>query len=56
MNELIYVRNYKQACAYISKGVKPVDIKYEDKKLVFVFDKQDTSEVWEQWKNYKIEI
>ncbi|MGL5328864.1 MAG: hypothetical protein ACRDD7_06320 [Peptostreptococcaceae bacterium] len=52
----IYIRNFKQACSYIANGVKPVDIKYENGRLVFVFIKSETKDVWMKWLNHDLNI
>ena len=55
MNEnLIRIVNFKQACAYIKHGVKPVDVEYGKKgDLIFYFDIDDTKEIWERWKAHE---
>lgn len=50
--EVIKIRNPLQVTAYMSDGVKPIDMYYDrrTKRLVYVFCKEDTKEVWEKWK------
>lgn len=56
MNETVKILNLVQSTFYVKHGVKPVDVQigYED-KLVFVFDKQQTKQVWKLWKQSCIE-
>lgn len=48
--------NYKQAAFYWSCGVEPLDIylsrdfKSNDPKIVFIFSREDTKDLYEQWK------
>ena len=50
--DIIAIFNFKQACAYIKNGVKPVNIEYGKKgDLIFYFNITDTKEVWKRWKN-----
>ena len=58
--EEIKIINLIQAKRYIKNGVIPIRLeisKYitkptdDDDVLVFVFNKADTTEVWEKWKN-----
>lgn len=64
MNE-IKIINLKQAKLYIKNGVFPVRLEIsrytkatiqmeEDDVLVFVFNKEDTFDVWEKWKTFKL--
>ena len=54
MENLIRIYNFKQACAYIKHGVKPVDLEYGKKgDLIFIFKEEDTKEVWNRWKNHE---
>ena len=55
---MVAIVNFKQACAYIGSGVKPKDVAYDwDKKvMVFYFDKQETAEVWNRWKNREFDF
>ena len=52
-DNLIAITCFRQACAYISDNVKPVNIEYDKKKrvMIFFFNKQDTNYVWNKWKN-----
>ena len=51
-NDIVKIGNFRQACAYISDGVKPIDIYYNKTghTMFFIFKKEDTQEVWEKWK------
>ena len=51
--EKLNIVNIRQASMYIKNGVKPVDVYYTD-KLVFVFKKSDTEDVFKQWRNYAL--
>lgn len=55
-DKIISILNFKQACAYIKNGVKPIDVEYNNGKIVFLFKEEDTKEVWEKWKKYELEI
>ncbi|MDD4643534.1 MAG: hypothetical protein PHW90_00645 [Bacilli bacterium] len=57
--EEIKIINLIQAKRYIKNGVMPIRLEiskytakptYDDDVLVFVFNKEDTVEVWEKWK------
>lgn len=52
--EYIRVRNYKQACYYVSNDVKPVDIEYKCGRMTFIFKTEDTSDVWQKWRNNRV--
>lgn len=56
--EFIRVANYKQACAYVSNGVKPIDLEYDKElgRMIFIFSAEDTKEVWNLWKKHKLVI
>lgn len=57
MNNNIRVANFKQACAYVKNGIKPVDLEYGERgRMIFIFKEEDTKEVWEKWKNHELEI
>lgn len=53
--EYIKIKNQFQVKAYLSDGVKPIDVYYDKEidKIVFIFKKEDTTEVWKKWKSYK---
>lgn len=51
--EVVNIVNYRQASLYIKNGVKPIDLKYTD-RLVFVFDKNETSKVYDLWCKYEL--
>lgn len=53
--KVVRILNIKQASYYIKNKVKPIDIIYTD-KLVFVFRKSDTTEVWKNWCNYDVDL
>lgn len=53
MNEVVNIVNFKQACKYIEHGVKPIDLYYTN-RLVFVFDKKQTTELFNKWRKYEL--
>lgn len=57
-NNTIAIVNFKQACAYIGSGVKPLNLEYDwtHKVMVFYFDKIQSLEVWERWKNHEFQF
>ncbi|MFI3325943.1 MAG: hypothetical protein R3Y35_07190 [Clostridia bacterium] len=57
MKNEIYIINTKQAEEYLQGGVKPLrlELSKRDNKMVFVYNKDDTNEVWEKWKAGSIE-
>ena len=48
--DVVRIVNLKQISVYIQNGVKPIDIYFTD-KLVFVFNKNETGELFDRWKN-----
>lgn len=52
-NGTIAIVNYKQASMYIKHGVKPIDL-YYDGVLVFVFNRDETKEVYDKWCKYEL--
>lgn len=47
---VVRIVNLKQISTYIKNGIKPIDIYCTD-RLVFVFNKDETGELFERWKN-----
>lgn len=48
--------NKFQVVFYLKNGVKPIDIELgRNDKMVYIFDKEDTKEVWEMWKQQCID-
>jgi hypothetical protein len=43
----------KQACLYIKHGAKPLNV-YYDSRIVFVFDKKATSDLFQKWVKYEL--
>ena len=41
----------KQVKSYIKNGIKPIDVLYDERydTLVYVFDKNDTKEIYKKW-------
>ena len=52
----IKIVNKNQVVFYLKTGVSPIRIElgYND-RLVFVYLKEETTEVWEQWKKHVVE-
>lgn len=55
----VKILNIAQATAYMDNDVFPVDIKISKDKnnkrcLVFYFDKEESSEVYDKWCNYEL--
>lgn len=56
MNKTVKIVNKFQVVLYMKHGVKPIDIELgEDDKMLYIFDKEETKEVWELWKQSCIE-
>ena len=55
-DEEIKIINKWQVVFYLERNVQPIrlELGYND-RLVFVFLKEDTTEVWKQWKAYTIQ-
>ena len=55
-DEEIKIINKWQVVFYLKKGVTPirVELGYND-RLVFVYRKEDTKEVWQEWKCYTVQ-
>lgn len=54
MNKTIEIVNVKQASMYIKNGVKPIDLYYGRDRLVFLFNKEETREVYDKWCKYTL--
>lgn len=60
-NEVNRICNVKQQIFYMSSGVYPIDIypSYDERNdrkiIVMIFDRQDTKELYNKWKNYDVE-
>ena len=51
MIEKMQIINKFQVVFYLKHGVKPIDLELgRNDKMVYIFDKADTKEVWELWK------
>ena len=48
--DIVRIVNLKQIGVYIKNDIKPIDIYFTD-RLVFVFNKDETGELFERWKN-----
>lgn len=54
MGNTVKIVNLKQVSVYIQNGVKPIDVQYTN-RLVFIFNKDDTTELFKQWVNHDFE-
>ena len=49
MNETVKIVNKFQVVLYMKHGVKSIDMELgEDDKILYIFDKEETKEVWKQ--------
>ena len=46
--------NLKQVGLYIKNNLEPIDVYYTD-RLVFVFDREEATEVFNKWKRYELD-
>lgn len=54
--EIVKIVNMLQVSKYVKGGVQPIRIELgENDRLVFVFRKEDTTEIWEKWKNHELD-
>lgn len=59
--EVNRICNVKQQIFYMSSGAYPIDIypsydnKNDRKIIVMIFDRKDTKELYQRWKNYDTE-
>ena len=55
-DEEIKIINKWQVVFYLERGVQPirVELGYDD-RLVFVYLKEDTLDVWQEWKCYTVQ-
>ena len=57
-NEVVRICNVKQQIFYLSSGVYPIDLytsyapKNNRKIIVMIFNRDDTKDVYQKWKNY----
>jgi len=56
MTKTIKIVNPIQAGAYVEYGIKPIKIYFGYGKWVWEFNKEETHEVWEKWKNRELNI
>ena len=54
MSNVVKIINMKQAHLYIKHHVKPIDVFDSEGKLVFVFDKEKTKDLFTKWCNYEL--
>lgn len=54
--EEIKIVNKLQVVFYLERNIAPIRLELGyDSKLIFVYRKEDTTEVWRQWKAYTVE-
>ena len=53
-SNVVKIINMKQAHLYIKHHVKPIDVFDSEGKLVFVFDKEKTKDLFTKWCNYEL--
>lgn len=53
-SNVVKIVNMKQAHLYIKHHVKPIDVFDSEDKLVFVFDKEKTKDLFTKWCNYEL--
>lgn len=53
MKETVSIVNLKQVGLYIKNGVKPIDVQFTD-RLVFIFDKDQCSKLFDKWCKYEL--
>lgn len=60
-NEVNRICNVKQQIFYMSSGVYPIDVypsfdeRNDRKIIVMIFDRKDTKELYNKWKNHDVE-
>lgn len=57
MSDVIKIYNKRQAAKYIKNGIQPIRLETtddEDETILYVFEKESTKDVWEQWKHHKL--
>lgn len=55
---LVVIVNLRQVGAYLSEGIKPVDVSFdcENNRIVFTFSKEETAKAYKKWKNKEYNI
>lgn len=51
---IVNIINTKQAMLYIKHGIKPLDIYADNNKLIYVFSKDQTKELFNKWCKYEL--
>lgn len=51
---VVFIVNTKQAGLYIKNGIELVDIFWSKNSLVFVFNRDDTKEVYDLWCKHEL--
>lgn len=54
MNDTVKIVNTKQAGMYIKHGLQPINLYWNDNKLVFEFDKQATKPLFDLWCKHEL--
>lgn len=53
---IVRIKNIKQAVRYCKNGVYPVDMEFgENDSLIFIFDRDETKDVYDLWCKYELE-
>ena len=54
--ETVKIINPAQVLKYMKTGIKPIDVfcDYNTDKIVYVFTKQETKELYTKWINYEL--
>lgn len=59
-NDVVRIKNPKQRDLYLMNGIMPKDIytsideKTDEKILIYIFEKKDSREAYEKWRNYEL--
>lgn len=52
--ETVKILDSKQVMLYVKHGVKPIDIFVDNDKLIYVFTKDETRELYTKWLNREL--
>lgn len=53
--EVVMIKDKRQAIAYIKFGVKPIDVQVNSKDiLIFVFKKSETKDLYIKWRKHEL--
>jgi hypothetical protein len=58
VEEKITIVNMKQIACYMLDGVYPAEVKLDEStgKIIFIFYKNETKEVWQKWKEKRFNV